>query len=484
MTMRMIERRELLASSAWIGGEWLAGETRFTVRNPSDGSVIAEVADLGAQAARNAVAAAARALTGWRRTPAHERARRVEAWAQALLGAREDLAHILTWEQGKPLREAQGEIDQCATSLKWFAEEARRVHGHTLPVNGGEVRNLTVKQPVGVVAAITPWNFPAAAVVVKCGAAIAAGCTVVLKPSELTPLIALALTRLAAESGLPAGVLNVVPCSSPGEVGEVLTTDPRIHMVSFTGSIAVGRTLMAKAASTVKKVALELGGNAPFIVFDDADLARAADAAVGARFYNSGQICIGANRFFVQDALYDRFVEELGARVARLRLGTGLEPETQVGPLINERAVAKVASVVDEALTQGARAVTGGRRAARGGLFYEPTVLRDVTPSMRLYQTEIFGPVAPVYRFSDEDEVIARANETEAGLSAYVYTAQTGRLWRMAEELEAGMVGANTASICAPEVPFGGIKQSGLGREGGLGCLDEFLEVKSICFGL
>jgi succinate-semialdehyde dehydrogenase/glutarate-semialdehyde dehydrogenase len=482
--MRTIERRELLSPGARIGGEWISGETRFAVHDPSDGSVIAEVADLGAEAARNAVAAAARALVGWRRTPANERARLVEAWARAIVGAREDLARILTWEQGKPLREAQGEIDQCAISLKWFAEECKRAHGHTLPVNSGEVRNLTVKQPVGVVAAITPWNFPAAAVVVKCGAAIAAGCTVVLKPSELTPLIALALSRLAVEAGLPAGVLNVVTCSTPGAVGEVLTTDPRVQMVSFTGSTGVGKTLMGKVASTLKKVALELGGNAPFIVFEDADVAQAADAAVGARFYNSGQICIGANRFFVQDALYERFVEELAARVARLRLGTGLEPETRVGPLINEQSVAKVASLVDEAVAQGARAVTGGRRAARGGLFYEPTVLRDVTPAMRLYRTEIFGPVAPVYRFTDEDEVIARANETEAGLAAYVYTARLGRLWRLAEELEAGMVGANTASICAPEVPFGGIKQSGLGREGGLGCLDEFLEVKSICFGL
>jgi succinate-semialdehyde dehydrogenase/glutarate-semialdehyde dehydrogenase len=479
-----MERRDLLSPEARIGGEWVVGDQRFAVLNPADGTVIAEVADLGADAARNAVAAASRALPGWRRSPTHERARLVEAWAQSILGAREDLAHLLTAEQGKPLGEARGEIEQCATMLRWFAEEARRVHGQTLPINDGEVRNLTVKQPVGVVAAITPWNFPAAAVVVKCGAALAAGCTVVLKPSDLTPLIALALVRLSVEAGLPAGVLNVVTCSAPAAVGEVLSTDPRVHMISFTGSIRVGKTLTAQAAGTLKKVALELGGNAPFIVFDDADLAQAADAAVRARFYNSGQICIGANRFFVQDAIHDRFVEALAARVSQLRLGVGLEPETRVGPLINEQAVTKVASLVDEAVSKGARAVVGGRRAARGGLFYEPTVLRDVTPAMSLYQAEIFGPVAPVYRFSTEDEVLARANETEAGLSAYVYTAKLGRLWRMAEELEAGMVGANTANICAPEVPFGGIKQSGKGREGGLGCLDDFLEVKSICFGM
>jgi succinate-semialdehyde dehydrogenase / glutarate-semialdehyde dehydrogenase len=482
--MRTIERRELLSPAARIGGEWVSGESRFAVRDPSDGAVIAEVADLGAEAARNAVGAAARALAGWRRTPANERARLIEAWAQALDGAREDLAHILTWEQGKPLRESRNEIGYSATCLRWFAEEARRAHGHTLPVNGGEVRSLTLKQPVGVVAAITPWNFPAAAVMVKCGAAIAAGCTVVLKPSELTPLIALALVRLGVEAGLPAGVLNVVTCSSPGAVGEVLTTDPRVRMVSFTGSTQVGRSIMARAAGTVKKLALELGGNAPFIVFEDADLARAADDAVRARFYNSGQICIGANRIFVQDAVHDRFVDALAERVARLRLGVGLEPDADVGPLINEQAVAKVTSLVEEAVSLGARAVTGGRRAARGGLFYEPTVLREVTPAMRIYQTEIFGPVAPVYRFTDEDEVIARANETEAGLAAYVHTSRLGRLWRMAEELESGMVGANTAAICAPEVPFGGIKQSGLGREGGLGCLDDYLEVKSVCFGL
>jgi len=346
------------------------------------------------------------------------------------------------------------------------------------------VRNLTLKQPVGVVAAITPWNFPAAAVLVKCGAAMAAGCTVVLKPSEFTPLIALAVARLAADAGIPPGVLNVVTCSTAGAVGEVLTTDPRVQMVSFTGSTQVGKAIMAKAAGTVKKVALELGGNAPFIVFEDADLAQAADAAIGARFYNSGQICIGANRFFVQDSIYERFVSELAARVARLRVGTGFEPDTNVGPLINEQAVAKVASLVEEARAQGAQAVVGGQRAARGGLFYEPTVLREVTPAMALYRTEIFGPVAPVYRFSDEDEALARANETDAGLSAYVFTSRMGRLWRMAEELEAGMVGANTTSICATEVPFGGIKHSGLGREGGPGCLDEYLEVKSICFGL
>jgi succinate-semialdehyde dehydrogenase/glutarate-semialdehyde dehydrogenase len=482
--MRELQRRELLSPVARIGGEWISGETRFTVRDPSTGSVIAEVPDLGADAARNAVAAASRALPGWRRTSAQERARLVEAWAQALLDSREDLALLLSSEQGKPLREARNEIAQSAASLRWFAEEGRRVHGHTLPVNSGEVRNLTIKQSVGVVAAITPWNFPAAAVLVKCGAAIAAGCTVVLKPSDLTPLIALAVTRLGVEAGLPAGVLNIVTCSQPGPVGEVLTTDPRVQMISFTGSTQVGKAIMGKAAGTVKKVALELGGNAPFIVFEDADLARAADDAVRARFYNSGQICIGANRFFVQDAVYERFVEEVATRVARLRTGTGLEPETDVGPLINEQAVAKVTSLVDEAVSLGARAVVGGRRAPRGGLFYEPTVLRDVTPTMALYRTEIFGPVVPVYRFTTEDEAIARANDTEAGLAAYVYTSKLGRLWRMAEELESGMVGANTAAICAVEVPFGGIKHSGLGREGGLGCLDEFLEVKSICFGL
>jgi succinate-semialdehyde dehydrogenase/glutarate-semialdehyde dehydrogenase len=482
--MRELQRRELLSPVARIGGEWISGETRFTVRDPSTGSAIAEVPDLGADAARNAVAAASRALPGWRRTSANERARLVEVWAQALLDSREDLALILSSEQGKPLGQARGEISQSAASLRWFAEEGRRVHGHTLPVNGGEVRNLTIKQPVGVVAAITPWNFPAAAVLVKCGAAIAAGCTVVLKPSDLTPLIALAVTRLGVEAGLPAGVLNVVTCSQPGAVGEVLTTDPRVHMISFTGSTQVGKAIMGKAASTVKKVALELGGNAPFIVFEDADLSRAADDAVRARFYNSGQICIGANRFFVQDAVYERFVEEVATRVARLRLGTGLEPETDVGPLINEQSVAKVTALVDEALSLGARAVVGGRRSPRGGLFYEPTVLRDVTPAMGLYRTEIFGPVVPVYRFTTEDEAIARANDTDAGLAAYVYTSKLGRLWRMAEELESGMVGANTAAICAVEVPFGGIKHSGLGREGGLGCLDEFLEVKSICFGL
>ncbi|HZH79258.1 MAG TPA: NAD-dependent succinate-semialdehyde dehydrogenase [Archangium sp.] len=482
--MRELQRRELLSPVARIGGEWISGETRFMVRDPSTGSAIAEVPDLGADAARNAVAAASRALPGWRRTSANERARLVEVWAQALLDSREDLALILSSEQGKPLGQARGEISQSAASLRWFAEEGRRVHGHTLPVNGGEVRNLTIKQSVGVVAAITPWNFPAAAVLVKCGAAIAAGCTVVLKPSDLTPLIALAVTRLGVEAGLPAGVLNVVTCSQPGPVGEVLTTDPRVHMISFTGSTQVGKAIMGKAASTVKKVALELGGNAPFIVFEDADLSRAADDAVRARFYNSGQICIGANRFFVQDAVYERFVEEVATRVARLRLGTGLEPETDVGPLINEQSVAKVTALVDEALSLGARAVVGGRRSPRGGLFYEPTVLRDVTPAMGLYRTEIFGPVVPVYRFTTEDEAIARANDTDAGLAAYVYTSKLGRLWRMAEELESGMVGANTAAICAVEVPFGGIKHSGLGREGGLGCLDEFLEVKSICFGL
>jgi succinate-semialdehyde dehydrogenase / glutarate-semialdehyde dehydrogenase len=481
--MYTLERPELLSPYARIGNEWIADEARFPVRDPSTGSLIAEVVDLGAEAAQSAVAAAARALPGWRRTPVNERGRLVEAWARALDEAREDLARLLSWEQGKPLREARNEISYSATCLRWFSEEARRAHGYTLPVNGGEVRNLTIKQPVGVVAAITPWNFPAAAVLVKCGAAIAAGCTVVLKPSEFTPLIALAVARLAAAAGLPAGVLNVITCSQAGAVGEVLTTDPRVRMISFTGSTQVGKSIMAKAAGTVKKLALELGGNAPFIVFEDADLARAVEDAIRARFYNSGQICVGANRLFVQQGIYERFVSELAARVARLRVGSGFEPDTDVGPLINERAVAKVGSLVDEALSKGARAVVGGRRAARGGLFYEPTVLSEVTPAMALYQAEIFGPVAPVYRFSSEEEVLALANETDAGLAAYVYTSRMDRLWRLSEELESGMVGANTAAICAPEVPFGGIKHSGLGREGGPGGLDDYLEVKSICFG-
>jgi len=482
--MQKMDRRDLVAPGARIGGEWISGEARFPVRDPSTGTVLAEVADLGGDAAQKAVDEAARALGGWRRMPSTERSRHVEAWGAALVAAREDLARLLTAEQGKPLREARNEIGQCVEALKWFAEEGKRLHGYTLPVNDGGVRNLTLRQPVGVVAAITPWNFPAAAMVVKCGAAIAAGCTVVMKPSEYTPLIALALARLAAEAGLPAGVLNVITCARPGAVGEVLTTDPRIRMISFTGSTAVGKAIMGKAAGTLKKVALELGGNAPFIVFDDADLPQAADAAVRARFYNSGQICIGANRLFVQDAVYERFVHELSTRVARLRLGAGQEPDTDVGPLINEQAIGKVSTLVDDALSRGAKALTGGRRALRGGLFYEPTVLRDVTPSMALYQAEIFGPVAPVYRFQDEAEVLERAHDTEAGLSAYVYTAQLGRLWRVAEALEVGMVGANTASICAMDVPFGGIKHSGMGREGGLSCLDEFTEVKSISFGM
>jgi len=469
-----------------IDGEWrdAAAGRRFAVDNPASGAVIAEVADAGPDDARTAVEAASRAWPAWRATTAIERADLLWRWHRLIEARAEELARLLTREQGKPLHEARAEIAYANGFVRWFAEEARRAYGEVIPAPRADRRIIVMREPVGVVAAITPWNFPAAMVTRKIAPALAAGCTVVLKPSELTPLSALALAELADEAGFPAGVVNVVTTTDAPAVGAVLTCDPRVRKLSFTGSTAVGKRLMAACADTVKKLSLELGGNAPFIVFDDADLDRAIDGLVANKFRNAGQACIAANRVLVQDGIHDRFVERLAGRVAALRVGRGDEDGVAIGPLISERARAKVEALVDGAVAAGASVVVGGRALPElGPRWYAPTVLTGVTPGMRLACDEVFGPVVPVIRFASESEAVAIANDTPYGLAAYFYTRDAARIFRMASALEAGIVGANEAVVSNETAPFGGYKESGIGREGSRHGLEEYTETKYVCLG-
>ena len=474
----------LLRQQCHIGGDWqdAASGERFDVTDPASGAVIASVPLAGADETRQAIAAAEQALPAWRAKTAAERARILRNWFNLLLTHQDDLARIMTLEQGKPLAEAKGEIAYAAAYIEWFAEEGKRAYGEVIPSPFADRRLLVVKQPVGVCAAITPWNFPAAMITRKVAPALAAGCTMVLKPAELTPLSALALAELATRAGIPAGVFNVVT-GNPRAIGGELTSSPIVRKLSFTGSTEVGRLLMAQCAPTIKKLSLELGGNAPFIVFDDADLDAAVAGAIASKYRNTGQTCVCSNRFLVQAGVYDAFAQKLAVAVAALKVGQGFEADVTQGPLINEAAVSKVEHLVSDALAKGAQVVAGGKRHARGGLWYEPTVMTGLTPDMALARQEIFGPVAGLFRFEDEAQAVAMANDTEFGLAAYFYTRDNARIWRVSEALEYGMVGINTGLISTEVAPFGGVKNSGLGREGSRHGLDDYLELKYLAMG-
>ncbi|KAF0803904.1 succinate semialdehyde dehydrogenase [Alcanivorax xiamenensis] len=474
----------LLCHQSLIDGVWCDARSglAFDVKNPATGELLTQVPDMGAVDARTAVEAAGAAFTDWRRRSARERMTILRRWHQEIVANADDLALLLTLEQGKPLAEARAEVLSGANFVDWFAAEAMRVMGDILPPADNSRREWATRYPVGVVAAITPWNFPSSMVTRKVAPALAAGCTVVLKPAEDTPLSALALATLAERAGVPAGVFNVVTASHGAEVGGELTANPRVRKLSFTGSTAVGKLLMAQCAATVKKVSLELGGNAPFLVFEDADLDEAVAGAIAIKFYNTGQTCICANRIMVHERVYDAFLERLARAVGTLVLGEGTRDGVTQGPLINPAAFEKVSALVDDAVSSGATVVTGGGGdAGLGGTFYPLTVLGDVTPAMKVFNTEIFGPVAPVYRFSDEQEVIRLANDTPYGLAAYAYTRDLGRIFRLNEQLEYGMVGVNTPRFVSETVPFGGVKESGIGREGSVYGIDEFLETRYLC---
>jgi succinate-semialdehyde dehydrogenase/glutarate-semialdehyde dehydrogenase len=484
MTMVSLRNASLLKTDCLLGGKWVGADNgeRDPVLNPATGERLAEVPRLGAAETRRAIAAAEAAFPAWRARPAKERAQVLRAWFDLMLANQDDLAALMTAEQGKPLAEAKGEIAYAASFIEWFAEEGKRVYGDTMPHPQADKRILVLKEPVGVCAAITPWNFPAAMITRKVGPALAAGCTVVVKPAPQTPLTALALAELASRAGVPAGVLNMV--TGPArEIGAELTSNPVVRKLSFTGSTQVGRQLMAQCAPTLKKLSLELGGNAPFIVFDDADVDAAVEGAMASKYRNTGQTCVCANRLLVQDGVYETFTRKLAAAVAKLKVGNGMEPGVQQGPLIDTRALAKVEAHVADAVSQGARVLTGGRRHALGGTFYEPTVLADVTPRMLVAREETFGPVAPLFRFRTEAEALRMANDTEYGLASYFFARDIGRIWRVSEALEYGMVGINTGILSNEVSPFGGMKQSGLGREGSRYGIDEYLEIKYLCLG-
>ncbi|WP_416064506.1 NAD-dependent succinate-semialdehyde dehydrogenase [Rhizobium sp. ZK1] len=476
---------KLIEDNALIGGGWgsAADSRRFAVLNPADGSELATVPDCGATEAQQAVDAAAKAFKTWRKTIAAERSAVLRRWAELMLANQEDLARLLTAEQGKPLAEARGEVAYAAGFLTWFAEEGRRAHGGVVPSHKADARIVVMKEPVGVVAAVTPWNFPLAMITRKVGPALAAGCTIIIKPAEDTPLSALALARLGEQAGVPAGVVSVVTTKSPADVVGVWMKSPVVRKLSFTGSTATGKLLMRQSADTVKRISLELGGNAPLIVFDDADIDQAVRGTIASKFRNTGQTCVCANRILVEDGVYDRYAEALAKAVAAMKVAPGVEDGALQGPLINAPALAKVERHVIDAVEKGAKILTGGRPHERGGLFYEPTVLTGMTTEMALATEETFGPVAGLFRFKGEEEAIALANDTETGLSAYFFTQNLGRAWRVAEALEAGMVGINEGVISTEVAPFGGVKQSGLGREGASEGLDEYLESKYVLFG-
>jgi succinate-semialdehyde dehydrogenase/glutarate-semialdehyde dehydrogenase len=476
---------DLLRQQAYIDGAWVEADSgaHHAVRNPANGARIAQVADCGATETRRAIEAAHAALPAWRARTAKERGRLLRRWYDLMMEHQEDLARILTLEMGKPLAEARGEIAYGAAFIDWFAEEGKRVYGEIIPEPVPGRRILATREPVGVVATITPWNFPTAMITRKVGPALAAGCTVVSKPAEASPLSALALAELAGRAGIPAGVFNVVTTARAASVGDELCANPLVRKLSFTGSTAVGKLLMKQCAATVKRLSLELGGNAPFIVFDDADLEAAVQGAMASKYRNAGQTCVCANRLLVQDGIHDAFVERLGRAVAGLHVGSGLDEGVQQGPLINAAAVEKVERHIQDALDKGARLVTGGRRHELGGNFFQPTVLADVTPAMRCAREETFGPLAPVFRFHTEEEAIRMANDTEFGLAAYFYARDIGRVWRVADALEYGIVGINEGLVSTEVAPFGGMKESGYGREGSRHGIEEYLEIKYRCMG-
>ena len=479
LTDAKLFRQQTLIRSEWQDA---TNGARFAVHNPANAETVGHAPRCTAADVERAIEAAHAAFAGWRTTPAKTRAQLLRRWFDLILAHRDDLAAIMVSEQGKPFAEARGEIDYAASFIEWFAEEARRVYGDVVPSPWADRRMFTLKQPVGVAALITPWNFPAAMLTRKVGAALAAGCTVVAKPASQTPFTALALAELAQRAGFPPGVLNVVTGDAEA-IGRVLTSHPLVRKVSFTGSTAVGKQLLAQSVPTLKHVSLELGGNAPFIVFDDTDLDAAVAGALASKYRNSGQTCVCANRVFVQDTIYDAFAEKLAAAVAQLKVGEGFGAGVEIGPLINPAALAKVETHIADALAHGAKLLTGGHRHALGGQFFQPTVLAGARPDMQVCRDETFGPVAPLIRFADEAEVIRMANDTEFGLAAYAYTRDLGRAWRLAERLDYGMVGINAGLISTAEAAFGGVKQSGLGREGGRSGIDEYLESKYVNLG-
>ena len=475
----------LFRQQAFINGEWrdaLSSDV-ITVTNPANGEVLGSVPKMGAQETRDAIQAAHRALPAWRQLTAKERAAILRRWFDLMMANQDDLARLMTLEQGKPLAEAKGEIGYAASFIEWFAEEGKRIYGDTIPGHQADKRLIVIKQPIGVTAAITPWNFPAAMITRKAGPALAAGCTMVLKPASQTPFSALALAELARRAGIPDGVFNVVT-GSASAVGNELTGNPLVRKLSFTGSTEIGRQLMAQCAQDIKKVSLELGGNAPFIVFDDADLDKAVEGAMASKFRNAGQTCVCANRLYVQDGVYERFAGKLQQAVEQLRLGDGLQAGVTTGPLIDEKAIAKVQEHIADAVGKGARVITGGKVDSLGGNYFQPTILVDVPDGAKVAKEETFGPLAPLFRFTDEEDVIRQANDTEFGLAAYFYARDLSRVFRVGEALEYGIVGINTGLISNEVAPFGGVKASGLGREGSKYGIEDYLEIKYMCIGL
>ena len=468
-------------NQCYVDGQWV-GEPKLPVTNKATGDIMARVPEFGETETREAIAAADRAFRRWSKMLAKDRSKLVRRWYDLIVEHADELALLLTNEQGKPLAEAKGEILYAAGFIEFFAEEAKRINGETIPSFKSDARIVVIKQPIGVVAAITPWNFPAAMITRKAGPALAVGCTMVLKPASETPLTALALAALAEKAGIPKGVFNVIT-GKASVIGKELTSNPTVRMLTFTGSTEIGRTLMAQCAPTVKKLGLELGGNAPFIVFDDADLDKAVQGAIASKYRNAGQTCVCANRIYVQDKVYDAFAEKLTAEVRKMKVGPGTEEGVTTGPLINKAAVEKVEEHVADALKGGARVILGGKRHQRGGNFYEPTILIDVTSKMMIAREETFGPVAPLFKFKTEEDVIGMANDTPFGLAAYFYARDVGRVWRIAEALECGIIGINEGIISSEVAPFGGVKESGIGREGSQHGVEEYLEMKYLLMG-
>ena len=481
--LALLKDPTLLKTDALINGEWVKGSSRFDVIDPATGLKLADVANLGPADAEKAIAAANAAWAGWKSRTAKERSIILRKWYDLLMANQDDLGRIMTAEQGKPLPEAKGEVAYGASFVEWFAEEAKRVNGETLPQFDNNRRLMVLKQPIGVCAAITPWNFPLAMITRKVAPALAAGCPVIIKPAELTPLTALAAAELAIRAGIPAGVLNMITADADNSiaVGKVICASDVVRHISFTGSTEVGRILMAQSAPTVKKMSLELGGNAPFIVFNDADIDSAVEGAFASKYRNAGQTCVCSNRFYVQEGVYDEFVTKFAAKVKTAKVGNGFEDGVNQGPLIEEAALVKVQRHVDDAVTKGGRVVAGGKRLA--GQFFEPTVVADATADMLCAREETFGPFAPVFKFSTEQEAIDAANNTEFGLASYFYSRDIGRIYRVAEALEYGMVGINVGILATEHVPFGGVKQSGLGREGSHHGMDDYVEIKYLCLG-
>ena len=475
---------KLFRQQAYIAGQWSDADSgdKISVNNPATNDTLGSVPKMGGTETRRAIDAAATAYPAWRAKTGKERAAILRRWFELMMANQDDLGVLMTAEQGKPLAESKGEIAYAASFIEWFGEEAKRIYGDTIPSHAADKRIVVLKEPIGVTAAITPWNFPAAMITRKAGAALAAGCPMVIKPASQTPFSALALAELGERAGIPAGVLSVVTGSAV-EIGAEMTGNPTVRKLSFTGSTEIGKKLMVQSAATMKKLSLELGGNAPFIVFDDADLDAAVEGAIASKYRNTGQTCVCANRLIVQDGVYDRFTEMLGEAVSKLRVGNGLEGETEQGPLIDMAAVEKVEEHVADALGKGARLIMGGARHSLGGTFYQPTVLADVTPAMLVSKEETFGPLAPLYRFSTDEEALSMANDTEFGLASYFYSRDIGRVWRVSEGLEYGIVGINTGLISTEVAPFGGIKESGLGREGSKYGIEDYLEIKYLCVG-